>query len=239
MFLRFRAHVNLSITLALMVLGCDRTPISLESDSLNEPTAAAVGAAVAGDNTDFCYLPSHGRGAGTVPTECPAGSEYDAGLCYPTCTSGYRGIGPVCWGSCETGFTDDGALCRKDAVIVSKPSYGRGAGVAPSACPTGTVRDGALCYPQCNAGYYGVASVCWQSCSSGQVDDGAFCRVPLQSFAKSSYTRATRAIDSCPSGQQRLGALCYPVCNAGYVAEDLFCSKPCPSGFTEIGRAHV
>ena len=28
---------------------------------------------------------------------CEAGFEYDAGLCYPQCKDGYKGVGPVCW----------------------------------------------------------------------------------------------------------------------------------------------
>jgi hypothetical protein len=28
---------------------------------------------------------------------CPAGQQNDAGLCYPNCRSGYKGVGPVCW----------------------------------------------------------------------------------------------------------------------------------------------
>src|SRR5207249_3767631 len=32
------------------------------------------------------------RGAGTVPTECPAGKEKYAGLCYSQCPAGYDGV---------------------------------------------------------------------------------------------------------------------------------------------------
>jgi len=31
------------------------------------------------------------------PADCAAGLEYDAGLCYPKCKTGYNGVGPVCW----------------------------------------------------------------------------------------------------------------------------------------------
>lgn len=31
---------------------------------------------------------------------CRSGLEYDAGLCYDKCDSGYDGIGPVCWSYC-------------------------------------------------------------------------------------------------------------------------------------------
>jgi hypothetical protein len=69
---------------------------------------------------------SYGRGVGTVPP-CEE-KEYDAGLCYMRCREGFHGVGPVCWGSCAEGYTDDGGTCRRDASIVAKSSYGRGAG---------------------------------------------------------------------------------------------------------------
>jgi hypothetical protein len=64
--------------------------------------------------------PSYGRGAGSVPTSCPAGQEKDAGLCYPVCNSGFRGVGPVCWGSCPEGFDDHGATCYRGTSIIVK-----------------------------------------------------------------------------------------------------------------------
>lgn len=63
-----------------------------------------------------CAKKSYGRGVGKVPTKCQGGKEYDAGLCYKHCRSGYNGVGPVCWGKCQEGFTDQGALCSRPAV---------------------------------------------------------------------------------------------------------------------------
>lgn len=87
------------------------------------------------------FQASYGRGAGTVPTVCDPGNELDAGLCYPTCTAGYHGVGPVCWPDAQ--------------------AYGRGAGTVPDACSGGMVKDAGLCYPACGAGYHGVGPVCW------------------------------------------------------------------------------
>ncbi|HEX9944871.1 MAG TPA: hypothetical protein VGG03_22910 [Thermoanaerobaculia bacterium] len=53
------------------------------------------------------------RGVGSVPDRCQGGLEYDAGLCYTPCTSGYHGVGPVCWGTCPAGYEDWGAQCAK------------------------------------------------------------------------------------------------------------------------------
>ena len=67
---------------------------------------------------------SYGRGVGE-PLGCADNEEMNAGLCYPKCQVGYKGVGPVCLlESCPSGFRDDGALCGKPE------SYGRGAGYA-------------------------------------------------------------------------------------------------------------
>lgn len=47
----------------------------------------------------------------------------------------FVGNGPVCFQRCPGGYKDDGALCRKDAIIVAKASYGRGAGEAMNFIP--------------------------------------------------------------------------------------------------------
>mmetsp|Transcript_17854 Transcript_17854/g.25423 ORF Transcript_17854/g.25423 Transcript_17854/m.25423 type:complete len:397 (-) Transcript_17854:151-1341(-) len=45
---------------------------------------------------------------------CAPGLEYDAGLCYPPCASGYKGIGPVCWATGPPQWTECGAGYAKD-----------------------------------------------------------------------------------------------------------------------------
>jgi hypothetical protein len=44
---------------------------------------------------------TQGRGVGTPPKDCGAGKVLDTGLCYPTCSAGFRGVGPVCWEQCN------------------------------------------------------------------------------------------------------------------------------------------
>ena len=41
-----------------------------------------------------------------VPTTgtCGGGQEKSAGLCYPSCNTGYSGVGPVCWGQPPSGW---------------------------------------------------------------------------------------------------------------------------------------
>ena len=66
------------------------------------------------------YKGSYGRGAGS-PMSCNSSLQYDGGLCYTPCASGYNGVGPVCWGSCPATYTiDDGALCRQPLNILTK-----------------------------------------------------------------------------------------------------------------------
>jgi hypothetical protein len=178
---------------------------------------------------------SYGRGAGS-PLVCGPDKEQSGALCYPKCQSGYAGVGPVCWQVCPSGYRDDGAFCRKDAEIVAKNSYGRGAGSALT-CGPNEEQDGALCYPRCQSGYYGVGPVCWQSCPSGYRDDGATCyKSIVDFFFKDTYGRgAGGPLNSCPTGYQKDGALCYTVCQAGYVGVGPVCWQTCPSGYTDDG----
>jgi hypothetical protein len=67
-----------------------------------------------------CTKKSYGRGAGSVPTSCQGGMEYDAGLCYTPCRRGFDGVGPVCWGSCPSGFDDHGATCYRTPNVIVK-----------------------------------------------------------------------------------------------------------------------
>ena len=61
---------------------------------------------------NWYFKGSYGRGVGTVPNQCGSNQNYDAGLCYPACKTGYYGVGPVCWRRCEGSTpTDCGAGC--------------------------------------------------------------------------------------------------------------------------------
>jgi hypothetical protein len=125
--------------------------------------------------------------APAIGTDCPAGRELDAGLCYPKCASGMKGVGPVCWQNCPSGMTDHGVGCTKPA------PYGRGAGYPwkPkdgfsdsgmfSRCEGdhgsgGCEKEGAIVYPKCKAGYHKVGCcICTPNCPSGMTDSGATC----------------------------------------------------------------
>lgn len=96
------------------------------------------------DDGAFCRRPfplhifaknSYGRGAGVPVSTCAAGLERNGALCYPKCIAGYYGAGPVCFQFCPGGYKDDGALCRKDAIVIAKETYPRGAGEVMNTVP--------------------------------------------------------------------------------------------------------
>ncbi len=126
---------------------------------------------------------SYGRGAGYASWDKDkcikehGTCEVNGGLYYPTCERGYEAIGCcICREKrCPSGYIDDGALCRKDAHIYAKHTYGRGAG-SPMSCSGGLEQSGALCYPKCRSGFDGVGPVCWGSCPATQpFNCGAAC----------------------------------------------------------------
>ena len=179
--------------------------------------------------------PSYGRGVGTPPKSCKENEDYDAGLCYAECKSGYKGVGPVCWGKCEAGYHDDGATCRRDAHIFGKDSYGRGVG-KPLPCRDGRERDAGLCYKKCRDGYKGVGPVCWRSCPQGYHSDGATCRKDVHIVKKASYGRgAGTPPKSCGLGKNYDAGLCYKTCKHDFHGVGPVCWGKCPKGFEDHG----
>jgi len=111
---------------------------------------------------DVCWREMYGRGAGTIPKFCPAGSELNGLLCYPLCQTGFYGVGPVCWETCKAGYTDYGVFCGHGGSTYVKKSYGRTAGFVPG-CPNPEVEDAGLCYQTCVGTFVGEGPVCWNS----------------------------------------------------------------------------
>lgn len=188
-------------------------------------------------DADMCWAASKPRGAGTFPTDCGPGMEYDAGLCYPKCQAGYVGVGPVCWRSCPAGYRDDGAFCAKPA------PYGRGAGYAwkfgdgfdlssaKARCekdnPQGCEQNGAIMYPKCNPGFHAVGCcVCSPDCPAGFTDMGVSCTKP-------SYGRGAGTIPkNCANGQEYQAGLCYTSCGPGFHGVGPVCwADECPNVF--------
>ena len=199
------------------------------------------------DELQLCWKRTYTRGVGMVPTgECPSGQEKDAGLCYPKCRAGFKGVGPVCWRSCPDRFRDDGAFCAKPE------PYGRGGGYpwkfgdaafdlsgARGRCEAangggGTCeQDGAIWYPKCKAGFTKVGCcICSPSCPAGMTDIGVSC-------AKESYGRG---VGTGPCVWARSGPRCRSVLPAG--STGLHRHRPCrvgqmPDGISRLNAALV
>lgn len=185
--------------------------------------------------------PSYGRGVGKVPSVCDAGSELDAGLCYPQCRAGFDGVGPVCWQDCPSSYRDDGAFCAKPE------AYGRGAGYAwqfgdglnlndaVARCERDHGRgqceqNGLIIYPKCRSGFHAVGCcVCSPNCPAGMSDIGVSC-------AKQSYGRgAGKVPNRCSGGMQYDAGLCYTPCRTGFNGVGPVCWGSCPAGFADHG----
>lgn len=154
------------------------------------------------------------KGTGVAPV-CAAGRVMEAGLCYLACGGQYPiGVGPVCWKKCRSGYKDDGAVCRKDADIFAKDSYGRGVG-RPMPCGGNYPElDAALCYVKCRDGYVGRGPVCWRYCPEGYKDDGGTCRKDAEIYKKENIYRGMGiAPNRCPADKPVLAddLLCYPL----------------------------
>lgn len=99
----------------------------------------------------------------TWPNTCRKDKpQLDAGLCYPRCRTGYRGVGPVCWA---------------DSVNV-----GVGIPVELEPCPDGWNNDGLICREPIrnDCSMKGLFGECWGRLSGGnlkgRLDGGGICR---------------------------------------------------------------
>ena len=164
---------------------------------------------------DFCWRDTTTRGAGTIPTICPAGTVQDPSglLCYPACKAGYKMVGPVCWQVCPSGYVDTGALCHIDKPLTKSGSW---------EC---TERD--------------IFGTCWWSvlrCPSGYTNAGLFCALNTPSvpagwkgasgldIIKGSYGNGGGSIkNGCAGGKENDAGLCYPKCPTGYKGEGPVC----------------
>jgi hypothetical protein len=99
----------------------------------------------------------------TTPNTCPPDKpQLDAGLCYPKCRTGYRGVGPVCWAESE--------------------NVGVGIPVELEPCPDGWNNDGLICREPIrnDCSMKGLFGECWGRLSGGRLkgrlDGGGICK---------------------------------------------------------------
>lgn len=203
---------------------------------MDTTTARILGAST---EPDICWKDSYGRGAGVAPSACRSGWERTGAdlLCYPTCRTGFYGVGPVCWQECPAQFRNDGAFCAKPE------SYTRGAGfgyvplfeeraTARQRCESEHGRGNCersleMYYPTCREGFKPVGCcVCSPECPQDMTDIGVSC-------AKQSYGRGVGEGAFCQAGQEQdfQGGLCYPRCNPGTNGVGPVCWSSCPSDY--------
>lgn len=217
---------------------------------------ASVSAFAVDDN--ICWRESYGRGAGTIPTGCSNGKEYENGLCYTKCTRpGFEGGGgPLCLAKCPSNFTDTGLHCLKPA------AYGRGAGRVPDVtCPSGFYQRGvgtaAWCdnratWPwdletrsasyTCRSGEERWGGLCYPKCKSGFKAFACCVCSPIcptntvdigVSCQKDSYGRGVGTIPTgCSGGKENQAGLCYKKCSTGKKGVGPVCwETKCPANY--------
>jgi len=168
MSIRFiRALVAVSTTLSFAA-GCAAGPLDCEERSSEGARGDGAGEPMPAVRTDTVATEASG-----MTCTCLAGKEFQNGLCYPACASGWHGEGPVCWKPCASGFTDTGWFCHRDAKIISADT---------SKCPW---------YDKC-----GLGSSC-SKCPAGYENDGCTCRRDAYIYAQESYGRGAGTTPSC------------------------------------------
>jgi hypothetical protein len=158
-------RVLTTLFLAFVAVGCAAADPEVEDA---EAAASASDDAAPEVDTDTTNTEATGSNCA-----CPAGQEYQNGLCYPACASGWSGEGPVCWQRCASGFTDTGWFCQRNSKVISANT---------SSCPW---------YNKC-----GVGSDC-NKCPAGYANDGCTCRIDAYIYAQPSYGRGAGTVPSC------------------------------------------
>jgi len=259
---KHRRRLALLMALALLIVFGASTSVTQFAKSNHVAVGDDGNVSLAKANSGSPELFAASSPAPALP-ECGKGYEKSGALCYPECKAGYNGVGPVCWEECPDGFTNDGATCRKNAHIISRESYGRGAGSALG-CASGEERDGALCYPECKDGYNGAGPVCWQKCPEGYTNDGATCRrnakiisadnsdCPL--YDKCCLWKKNSGRSKCPEGYKNDGCTCrrdahifakdsygrgagkpLRTCDSNEEKDGALCYPKCKAGFNGVG----
>jgi hypothetical protein len=125
---------------------------------------------------------------------CKPGFENDAGLCYPKCRNGYRGVGPVCWAitenigigtvigleDCPSGWFTEGLICREPIT---------GGGCTTRCDGNWSWSDGGFCHTRCEPIVGGRLK--------GRLDGGGIC--PADKGAHPDHT-------------DRVDGMCYRKC---------------------------
>lgn len=228
--------IVLSIVITLPILFNIQTAYaqSLPSPFLSDSDKAAVLAWIARETaaakSPYCYRPTYGRGAGTIPSEAGSDRIKIGALSYSQCPVNTKRVGFDCHSICPNDMRDDGLFCR-----ISE--YGRGAGyVKRSICERnagnwGTSecdKYGLLFYPKCRSGYSAFGS---NICRPNQPDCNALGlggRFDL-SCAKRVFVGDPKPL-VCSSEKENDAGLCYPTCRNEWTGEGPVCWQNCAPG---------
>ena len=131
---------------------------------------------------------------------CKPDFELDAGLCYPKCRDGYKGVGPVCW--------------------AQSVNIGIGSVIGLEDCPQGFLTEGLICREPITGG--GCTTHCdgnwdWNS--------GGFCKTRCEPIKGGRLKGRLDGGGKCPGPQtdddgqnktDRVDGMCYKQCPANY-----------------------
>jgi hypothetical protein len=204
-----------------------------------------------------CQKQAHNRGVGVIPSICPTDKpSKDAGLCYPNCDPGFRGVGPICWQECPSGYTDTGVSCLRPADTINQERYKRTTvGRIPDKgpCDPGQRDDGTSCWEdrRCQTrdnGYYNYTWGCGTQgvpCYDGSIGCKNDCyrtwisRLETTCSGCGCIKKTLGQRQTCRANEELIDGLCYPKCAPGFSShrgDILYCTKDgCPPGYSDTG----
>ncbi|MGJ8668766.1 MAG: hemopexin repeat-containing protein [Oceanococcus sp.] len=209
--------------------------------------AVLLGGGSAQASIDFCWKDSFGRGAGTLPTECPSGTHKEGAFCYDDCEKKgdvefSRGGPGECTQVCPPGkaWQDQGFFCRKNEYHVSEYPWQGGDGLSNAKmyerCRKVHGKDnctdnGLLVFEACPDGYSHILGFCRPDEAPDCAKLGFIGQFDL-SCTKRIYHRTPRAKEC---GNDKYGnplikqaGLCYASCgSSAYYGEGPVCWGQC------------
>ena len=175
---------------------------------------------------------------GTPMSECPAGTERNGALCYPTCKAGYNEVLDRCWANitkvntvgrmpdkrlCAVGEHDDGTSChrvtgRACADDCSKGwdtcrrrgAFGECVGGCRESCSPvlGGITTTLFQRQTCGADEDKIDGLCYKKCPAG-MEHVPGAPYDCRTVGDISYSRGSGEPLKCPAGKVQDGALCY------------------------------
>jgi hypothetical protein len=151
------------------------------------------------------------RSAHPKPLMCKAPEIDEGGLCYPPCTTGYKGVGPICWGACPADMKGEKGACMKGVPVPRNST--------PAVCKAIEVSEDNLCFTKCKDGHTGKGPTCVANCPTGMTESGTSC-------VKRTKSRGDGQPVTCGGKfPDKIGDMCYGPCPDGFKADKDQCIK--------------